>query len=109
YIAASEALEQIGQPAAADSAIEHGLAANPHDSALILAGGRLHLARGDLTGVTMFLRRRREETLTINDRIQFDELEASVAEKLGDTVTAAALHSHAKSLSRLKANPEQAD
>ncbi|HXU81704.1 MAG TPA: O-antigen ligase family protein [Polyangia bacterium] len=109
YVAAGEALAQIGQPAAADAAIDSGLIANPYDPELILAGGRLRLGRGDLTGASLFLRRRREDTLTINDRIQFDELEAAVAEKVGDHVAAAALHAHAKSLTRLKAHPEQAD
>jgi hypothetical protein len=108
YVAAAEALSQIGQPAAADKAIEEGLTANPHDSELILAGGRLRLSRGDLTGASLFLRRRNEDTLTVNDRIHFDELEAAVAEKMGDGVTAAALRAHAKGLSRLKANPDQA-
>src|SRR6185436_8937986 len=103
------ALAQIGQPAAADAAIDSGLIANPYDPELILAGGRLRLGRGDLTGASLFLRRRREDTLTINDRIQFDELEAAVAEKVGDHVAAATLHAHAKSLTRLKAHPEQAD
>jgi O-antigen ligase len=107
YIAAAEALSQIGQPAAADRAIEDGLTSNPHDSELILAGSRLRMGRGDLIGAAGFLRRRRDDSLTINDRIQFDELEAAIAEKAGDTVGAATLHTRAKNLAKLKANPDQ--
>ena len=101
FAAAARGLNQIGQTAAADAAIDRGLAANPHDSTLVLAGARQRMDRDDLTGAVAFLHRRDEDTLTLADRIRFDELGASLADKRGDTVTAAALRAHARSLTRL--------
>jgi O-antigen ligase len=101
FAAAARGLTQIGQSAAADAAIDQGLTSNPHDTTLVLAGARQRMDRDDLTGAAAFLQRRDEDSLTLADRIQFDELGASLADKRGDTVTAATLRAHARSLNRL--------
>jgi Tfp pilus assembly protein PilF len=101
FAAAARGFTQLGQSAAADAAIDQGLTTNPHDTTLVLAGARQRMDRGDLTGAAGFLQRRDEDNLTISDRIQFDEVGASLADKRGDTVTAAALRAHARSLNRV--------
>jgi hypothetical protein len=101
FAGAARGLALVGRPADADGAIDQGLAANPHDTTLVLAGARQRMDRGDLTGALAFLQRRDEDSLTLADRIQFDELGASLADKRGDAVTAVALRAHARSLTRL--------
>jgi hypothetical protein len=101
FVAAAQSLAQIGKTADADAAIDQGLTSNPHDSELVLAGARQRFERGELSGALSFLHKSREDGLTIADRIKFDELRAAVAEKRGDTATAAALRSHARNLARL--------
>jgi hypothetical protein len=101
FAAVARGLTQIGDTSAADAAIDRGLSANPHDAGLVLAGARQRMARDDLPGALAFLNRRDENRLTLADRIQFDELGASLADRRGDPVTAAALRANARDLARL--------
>lgn len=101
FVEAATALARIDKPALADAAIEQGLVVNPHDSAIVIAGARLRMARSDLTGAVSMLQRAANETLTLKDRIQFEEIQAEVAQKRGDVAGAAAFNARARSLSRL--------
>jgi Flp pilus assembly protein TadD/O-antigen ligase len=103
FVAAAKALAGFGRMEASEAAIDQGLVVNPRDAAIVLAGSRLRLDRGDLTGAISLLNRATDESLTLKDRIQFEEMRAAIAEKRGDPATAAAYHSRARALSRLSA------
>jgi hypothetical protein len=102
FAAAATALAQINQHPAADAAIDQGLLANPHNAFLALTGAHLRIDRGDLTGAITVLQRAYDQSLTLKERIEFEEVRASIAEKRGDAVGAATYHARARSLARLR-------
>jgi tetratricopeptide (TPR) repeat protein len=101
YVAVAQALDQFGQRAKADAAIDQGLTANPRDAALVIAGARLHVGHDDLTGAVAILMRGKEAVYTLDDRLQLEELRASIAERRGDAGTATAIRARAKAMARL--------
>lgn len=101
HAAAADALVKAGDPATADGAIQRGLAFHPANGLLVLAGARLKLDRNDLTGATAILALAKSVSYTLSERIQMDELRASIAAKRGDAVTATLFRARAKALAKI--------
>jgi hypothetical protein len=101
FVTAAQAFSEFGEPAQADQAINEGLTANPNDASLVITGARLRVARDDLTGAATILMRGKDAVYTLEDRLQLEELRASIAEKRGDTAAAAAIRARAKAMSRM--------
>jgi hypothetical protein len=101
FVAAAQALSEVHRPAEADAAINQGLAANPHDVTLVIAGARMKVARDDLTGAAALLMQAKDDAFTLDDRLQIEELRATIAEHRGDHATAAAIRARAKATARM--------
>jgi hypothetical protein len=100
YAAAAVALQDIGEPSAADEMLRSAAHKYPESVDLTLSMARLRLARGDATGAMVVLKQPRRGTPTLEERRQIEEMIATVAEKSGDMDGATLARLRAKLIAR---------
>jgi O-antigen ligase/Tfp pilus assembly protein PilF len=103
YAVAATALDQAGQPRAADEAVLRGLKQHPEDGALVLFGARQRFDHGDLVGARVLLRR--ESNFSLAERRSAEELLAQIEDKAGDRDAAVLARARARLIARKLGDP----
>jgi Tfp pilus assembly protein PilF len=107
YIAAAQALEQVGASARSDAAILAGIKAHADEPALALAGARLRLGRGELVGARALLKVVADGGFTLKDRQEAEELVAQIADRAGDPDAAVLARARARLIARRRQEATQ--
>jgi predicted Zn-dependent protease len=102
FLTAAEALLRAGDGDGANVAVDRAMKANPTDPTIVLWAARMNIDRGDYARARSFLTGDRHLVFTLEDRARVEELFADIAEKQGDSMSAAAARARARLLMGMK-------
>lgn len=110
FVTAIDALTSVGDADGARRALARGVAAHPRAGSLVIAGVRLRLTQGDVTGAHDLLATKSQIPFTLAERVEAENLAADLAEKNGDATGAIVARARAKMMfKQLHAGQTQAN